>query len=478
MDKKIERREGEEEYRREENANTTTGSSRGSNGDCRDDTAANLSKIPSKSKLSAKSILKSIGPGVITGAADDDPSGIATYSQAGAQFGFGTLWMVLFLFPLMYTVQEMCGRIGLVTGSGLGKMIKRKYSKKVVLPLASLLLIANTINIGADLGAMAASVRLFLPQIPMIIATLCFTILIIISQIFIPYHKYVKVLKYTALSLFAYIATTIIIGGNAQDILLSTFIPHIEFSKDFAIMFVAIFGTTISPYLFFWQTSEEAEEAVSSGKIKEISQGPPPKKIEKKEIKMMKADTAIGMGFSQIIMWTIIATSAGSLHIHGITEIQSADQAANALEPLVSSFPYAGTISKLIFTVGIIGTGLLAIPVLAGSCGYALSDVFGWKQGLHKKFKQAKSFYLVIAASTTIGLLINFINVNPIHALIYSAMINGIIAFPMLIFIIKISNDKNILKNKVNKKRSVILGWITVAVNGGSIIVMLFTLGQ
>ncbi len=429
---------------------------------------------------SIRSIVKSIGPGVITGAADDDPSGIATYSQAGAQFGFGMLWMALFLFPLMYTIQEMCGRIGLVTGSGLGKIIKDKYSKKILLPLASLLVIANTINIGADIGAMASSIRLLLPQTPVFIAVIIFTLVTLFSEILIPYQKYVKVLKYISLSLLAYIATAIIVGGKVEDILFSTFIPHIEFTKDYAVMFVAIFGTTISPYLFFWQASEEAEEEVSSGKIKEIGgkgTSTPPKKIGKKEIKMMRADTAVGMAFSQIIMWAIIATCAGSLHSHGITNIQTADQAAKALEPLVSSFPYAGTIAKLIFTLGIIGTGLLAIPVMAGGCGYVLADVFGWKQGLYKKFKQAKSFYLVIALATLIGLWINFTNIDPIQSLIYSAMINGVIAVPMLVFIMKISNDKKILKDRVNNKKSNVLGWLAVVINGISVVVMLFTMG-
>lgn len=249
------------------------------------------------SRFSIKSILKTIGPGVITGSADDDPAGIATYSQAGAQFGFGMFWMILFLFPLMYTVQEMCGRIGLVTGSGLEQIIKNKYSKKIMLPLATLLLIANTINIGADLGAMAAVLRLLIPQLPIIVILLSFTLFIILSQIFVPYHKYVKLLKYAALSLFAYIATVIIVGGNATEILFSIFIPHVEFTKEFAMMFVAIFGTTISPYLFFWQTSEEAEE-VEKGEIKDMGENKPPKKIEKKEFRMMKADTALGMAFS------------------------------------------------------------------------------------------------------------------------------------------------------------------------------------
>lgn len=266
-------------------------------------------KVYLKPILSIKSIFKIIGPGVVTGAADDDPSGIATYSQAGAQLGFGMLWMVLFMFPLMYTIQEMSGRIGLVTGSGLSKIIKNKYSKKAMLLLSSLLLFSNTITIGADKGAMAHSFRLLFHQIPLFIAILSFAIFILLSQIFIPYSKFVKVLKYMALSLFAYIATSVIVGGNYQNILFSTFIPHIEFNKDYAIMFTAVFGTTISPYLFFWQSSQEAEEAVLTGKIKEIGKWSP-KKVEEKEMKIMKADTAIGMAFSQIIMWATILVQA------------------------------------------------------------------------------------------------------------------------------------------------------------------------
>jgi NRAMP (natural resistance-associated macrophage protein)-like metal ion transporter len=432
--------------------------------------------LPSN-KLSIKSIFKFIGPGVITGASDDDPSGIATYSQAGAQLGFGMLWMVLLMFPLMYTMQEMSGRIGLVTGSGLGKIIKEKYSIKVLLPLTGILLIANTINIGADIGAMADSLRLLVPQIPMTMAILGFAMFILIMQIFIPYNKFVKFLKYITLSLFAYVITSLIVGGNIQNILFSTFVPHLELTKNYAVMFAAIFGTTISPYLFFWQASEEVEEEVKTGKIKDIGKGSP-KQIEKKEIKIMKIDTAIGMGFAQIIVWSIMVTCAGSLYSHGVTNIQTTEQAAKALEPLVNSFPNAGVISKFIFALGIIGTGLLAIPVLAASSGYALSDAFGWKQGLYKKFREAKSFYLVIAVSTIIGIFINFVGINPIQALIYSSIINGIVSLPMIIFLIKIANDKSILKDKINSKKSNVIGCITVAINLISVIVMFFTIGQ
>jgi NRAMP (natural resistance-associated macrophage protein)-like metal ion transporter len=266
-----------------------------------------LSKKPSS--FLHRVILNVLGPGIITGASDDDPSGIATYSQAGAQFGFGMLWLVLFQYPLMIVVQEMCARIGLVTGSGLAAIIKQKYSKRVVFPIIMLLLIANTINIGADIGAMAASIRLVFPQLSIIIATISFTAFIILSEVFVPYSKYVKILKYLIISLFAYLATALIVGGNWNQILSATLIPHIEFSPAFAIMFVAIFGTTISPYLFFWQASEEAEEDVAKHKIKEIGgKGKP--RIAKKDIKLMREDTAIGMAFSQIIMWAIITTTA------------------------------------------------------------------------------------------------------------------------------------------------------------------------
>lgn len=423
--------------------------------------------------MSIKSFFKSLGPGVITGASDDDPSGIATYSQAGAQFGLGALWFALFQYPMMVVVQEMCARIGLVTGSGLAGIIKRKYSKKSVYPIASLLLIANTINIGADIGAMAASVRLIFPELPLVLVTIFFTGFIISTEIFIPYSKYVKILKYLTFALFAYVITGIIVGGNWNDVLIASILPHVEFNSGFAMMFVAIFGTTISPYLFFWQASEEAEEDIMKNKIKEIGEGKP--KITKKEVRIMRTDVVIGMAFSQLIMWFIIMTTAGTLHLNGVTDISSGEQAAQALEPLVKTFPNSGAISKTLFALGIIGTGLLTIPILAGSSAYALSDGFGWKQGLGKKFKQAKAFYLVIIASTIIGLWINFVNIDPIKALIYAAVINGIVAVPILISIMKIANDRKILGNRINGKASNIIGWITVLIMGFSVAIMFVT---
>lgn len=407
---------------------------------------------------------------MITGASDDDPSGIATYSQAGAQFGFGVLWLALFQYPLMVAVQEMCARIGLVTGGGLGYAIKKQFSKKIVFPITSLLLIANTINIGVDIAAMTAATRLIFPQIPAFVLALCFTGFIICAMILVPYKKYSKFLKFLTFTLFAYVITAVIVGGNGYDILVSSIIPHIEFNSAFVMILVALFGTTISPYLFFWQASEEAEEDVAKNKIADIDSGTP--NISKKEIKIMRADVAVGMGFSQLIMWSIILTASGTLHLNGVDGIATADDAARALEPLVQTFPHSGEISKIIFALGIIGTGLLAIPILAGSSAYALADGFGWKQGLSKKFRQAKAFYLTIAVSTGIGLLITLVEINPIAALVYAAVINGVVAVPMIFVILKTANNKQILHDRTNGKISNVLGWITFGLMSLSVVAM------
>ena len=454
-----------------------------------------------------RSFIKSLGPGIITGSSDDDPSAITTYSQAGAQFGFGMLWLVIMLCPLIIAIQEMCARIGIATGGGLAYAIKKKYSNKVVYPIISLLFIANTINIGADIGAMIASLKLLFPQFPSIIASISFVIAILLLEIVIPYKQYAKILRLFALFLLAYVLTALIVGGNIFQIMKYSLFPHVELNYNFSMMIVAIIGATFSPYLFFWQTSEEAEEEVAQNKIKEISgvnssnisnnstnniknkknkknftirkvndyaiDNVP--KATKEEIRLMRMDIVAGMTFVQIISWSIIITTAGSLHNNGITHIQTADQAANALEPLVHSFPFSGAISKTIFAVGIIGIGFLSIPVLAGSCGYVLADLFGWKQGLSKKFFHAKKFYLVITFATGIGLWITMINIDPIQILVYSAVINGIIVSPILVAILKIANDKDILKDKTNGKLSNIVGLIAIIVTILSVLIMLFS---
>lgn len=447
--------------------------------------------LSKSSHFSFKDLLKSLGPGVITGAANEDPTTITAYSQAGAQFGFGMLWLALFQYPMLAVFQEMCARIGLVTGGGLAAAIeKSKYpkdekQKAVVILIASLILISNTINLGADIGAMAASVRLIFPQLFGIIATLCFTGLIVSTVILVPYKKYVKILKYLVISILAYVITAIIVGvgGRWDQILVSSIIPHFEFTPAFALILVASFGATMSPYTFFWQTSEQAEEDVVKHKITEISgrydrggsnnNNNNRPKISKREFRLMRLDVAIGMALAQLIMWSVITTTAGSLHTHGITDIQTADQAAKALQPLVKTFPNAGEIAKTIFALGIIGTGMLAVPVMAGASGYALSDALGWKEGLSKKFTQAKKFYVVIAASTVIGLWINFVNIDPIKTLLYTAIINGVVAIPIFIAIMRIANDRKILKDKVNGKISNVIGCTTIVIMAASVVTIL-----
>ena len=419
----------------------------------------------SKKSFSLKNIFKFIGPGVITGASDNDPSGIATYSQAGAKFGYGQLWMAIVTFPMIVIVEEMCARIGLIHGKGLSQIIKENYSKKLLYIVSSLLLIANTINIGADIGAMGASIRLLVPTVPFFIATLIFTGIILTAEIFIPYKTYSKVLKFLTFSLFLYVLTAFLVvhGSEWSIIAKSTLLPHFELNKTFVLMIIAVLGTTISPYLFFWQTSEEVEEEVTEGKVKEMGQQQAPKpKITKLDLKNMRIDVITGMGFAQIIFWFIMITSASSLHNNGVTNISSAEEAAKALQPLVKVFPYSGQIASGLFAAGIIGTGLLAVPVLAASASYAVAECFVWSEGLYKKFLQAPRFYGIIIASTVIGLWINFSSIDPIQALIYTAVVNGIISVPLLMIIMKIANNKEILGDKVNNKVSNLIALVTI----------------
>ena len=427
-----------------------------------------------KSKVSSfLSILKSLRPSLITGAADNDPSAITNYSQAGAKFGFGLLWLVVFLYPFITVMVGTCARIGVVTGRGLTSVICKKYSKIVAFPIVVLLIVGNVINISADIGAMSASIKLIFPQIPLIGFSIIFSIIILLSIILISYKKYARILRYLTLTLLVYFITAIIVGGNWNEMLLFSIIPHIELTPDFMMMIVAIFGNALSPYMLFWQTSEESEENIVKYKLKEMGLGKP--RISRMEIRLVKIDVAIGMAFAVFVMWSIMVTTAGSLHLNEIYEIQTADQAAQALEPLVKTFPHSGEISKIIFVIGIIGTGLLAIPVFAGTCGYALSELFGWKEGLSKKFYQARLFYLIIIICIIIGLIINYINpISPIQMLLYAATINGIILVPILVIIMKIANDKKILGNRVNGLLSNILGWTITGIILCSVITFLF----
>lgn len=411
-----------------------------------------------KTKHKFGRILRIFGPGLITGAADDDPSGIATYSQTGAQFGYGQLWTVLFMYPLMTAVQEACARIGAVTGKGIASVVKTHYNTKALYFVIFLVVAANTINIGADIGAMAASAQLILP-INFAFLAIFFTIFVLVLEIFTSYKVYAKILKWLSLSLFAYVFTAVIVGQNWIEVIKSTFIPHVEFSAVFFFLLTGVLGTTISPYMFFWEASEEVEEEKQARLLKD---GGKPN-ITKQYLRDIRIDNAIGMLFSELITFFIIITAASVLNSHGITNIATASEAAKALEPLVSTFPNSGFIAKTIFAFGVIGIGLMSIPVLAGSASYALSEAFNWKEGLNLKLKKAHGFYGVITVATLIGLLINFIGINPIQALVYTAVFNGIAAVPLIFIIAKIARNEKIMGEYKSGSVSNTLVWLTFA---------------
>ncbi len=402
-----------------------------------------------------KKLFKKLGPGFITGASDDDPSGIATYSQTGAQFGYNQLWTPLFTFPFMTVIQEMCGRIGMVTGKGLAGVIRKHYARQVLTFSVFLLVAANTINIGADLGAMASSGQLIL-GLPFVILLIGITALIVILEVFVSYKTYARLLKYLTFALFAYIITALIIKQDWPKVLNATFVPSLNFSKEYLMNIVAILGTTISPYLFFWQAGEEVEEEVAEKKLYQMGAGVP--HVTNKDIRKMRLDTTIGMLFSNLVMWFIILTTASTLNFSGITSIQTASQAALALKPLAGDFAF------LLFALGILGTGFLAVPILAGSASYAVTEAFGWKEGLYRKFSQARGFYGVIIAATLIGLLINLTPIEPFQMLYYAAVFNGICAPPLLLLIMLIGNNEKIMGQHTNSKISNILGFTITAV--------------
>jgi NRAMP (natural resistance-associated macrophage protein)-like metal ion transporter len=396
-----------------------------------------------------------LGPGLTTGASDDDPSGIATYSQTGAQFGFQYLWLAAWTFPLAAIVQEMCARIGLVTGRGLASNIRSHFSKPILYVCATLLFVANAINIGADLGAMAKAAQLLNPNFNFGWLVVGFALVSLLLQIFTPYVRYAKYLKWLAMVLLAYILSAFMAHLNWHTVLSHAFTPNITISKETFIIICAVLGTTISPYLFFWQTSQEVEEQIMQGKttLKERRTATAPT-----DIKSMRIDVWSGMLLSNLVMFFIIAACGGVLFSHGITEITSAAQAAEALRP------FAGDATYFLFAAGIIGTGLLAIPVLAGSTSYTLSESFRWREGLYRELRQAYAFYGVIIISMLIGLSINFLSIDPIKALIYSAFINGLVAPIILALIVLLSSNKKLMGRWTNKRSTTVLGWIVTAV--------------
>ena len=388
----------------------------------------------------------SVGPGFITGAADDDPSGIATYSQNGSLFGYGLVWLAPYVFPFMVAVQELCGRIGMVTGRGLSNLMRLHYPRAVLVGAVSLLVVANIVNIGADLSAMTASVQLLAPSLPFVPLMFGITAGIVLLEILVPYPQYARLLKYATLSLLAYVATVFVVHPHWGTILHALALPHVEWSHEYLVAVTAFLGTTISPYLFFWQANEEVEEEIEYGKIPDANTITP--KVSLADISRMRTDTALGMFFSQIITVCIIVSVAATLGLHGITQINTAADAAQALRPL------AGDLAYLLFAFGIIGTGLLAVPVLAGSVGYATAEAFGWNVGLGKCFGQARGFYLIIALATALGLLVNFIPVSPMLLLYYSAVVNGVLAPPLMVVLLLIGNNKAIMGTHVNSRLS------------------------
>jgi NRAMP (natural resistance-associated macrophage protein)-like metal ion transporter len=408
-----------------------------------------------------------LGPGLTTGASDDDPSGIATYSQTGAQYGFQLLWLSALTFPLMAVVQEMCARIGLVTGRGLAGTIRLHFSRRVLLLCTALLFVANSFNLGADLGAMAQAVQLLWPSLSFGWLVVGFSVICLGLQIFTPYARYAKYLKWLALVLLSYVASALLAHLNWGTVFKGLIVPSLTLGKSQIILICAILGTTISPFLFFWQTSQEVEEQIAAGKTTvALRRG-----ADKASIKNMRIDVWSGMFLSNVVMFFIVAACGAVLYPHGITNIETSAQAAQALKP------FAGSAAYTLFALGIIGTGLLAIPVLAGSASYAVAESFRWKAGLSRSLKQAYAFYGVMIIAMLVGLSINFIGLNPIKALIYAAVANGIVAPLVLGIIVLISSNKKIMGHWVNKRYVSAIGWATtglMAVSGIAAIYMLF----
>ena len=411
-----------------------------------------------------------LGPGLTTGAADDDPSGIATYSQTGAQFGYGQLWTALYMLPFMTAVQEACARIGLVTGKGIAALIREHYSRSVLYAVVGLVVVANTINIGADIGAMAAAAQLLVP-VHFVLLALFFTGLILLLELFTAYRIYSKILKWLAMALLAYPITVFLVDQPWPTVLRATIIPHFEFSFAFLFIITGVFGTTITPYMFFWEASQEVEEA----QIRNIA-GNRKTKIGWSQIHDMRKDNAFGMLVSEFTTWCILLVGATVLHQSGVTDIKNAADAAKALEPLVHSFPNAGLLAKLIFSIGIIGLGLLAVPVLSGSAAYAVAEAFNWSAGLNLKILKARGFYGVITAATLVGLIFNFTGIDPVKALVYTAVINGFAAVPLLFLIVRLASSEKVMGPFKSGWLSRVLLWATFVIMGAAATALLFTL--
>ncbi|WP_421917507.1 NRAMP family divalent metal transporter [Mesorhizobium sp.] len=404
-----------------------------------------------------------MGPGLITGVADDDPSGIATYSQAGAQFGLNMLWTMPLCFPLMGAVQSMCGRIGRVTGKGLAANIKATFPPIVLKVVVALLLVANTLNIAADIAAMGEVAEL-VTSINRHLATILFSLATLALQVLVPYHRYVTYLKWLTLSLLAYAAVLFAVRVPWGEVLLRTVWPQVTLNPDTATVVVGVFGTTISPYLFFWQASEEVEDMKGAPPLIEDASA------SRSELRRLGWDTWSGMLYSDLTAYFIILATAVTLHVSGVTDIETAAQAASALRPLAGDFAY------LLFALGILGVGLIGVPVLAGSAAYALAETMGWKSGLERKAKDARGFYGVIGVSVLAALVIQYRPISPMKALFWSAVINGIVAVPLLVVIILLASKKSVMGSFTSSRPILLLGWVTTVVMAAAA-VMIFIPG-
>jgi len=420
---------------------------------------------PASARRSWRKILRRVGPGIVTGASDDDPSGIGTYSQVGAQFGFGMLWTMLFTLPLMSSVQEASALIGRATGHGLATNIRKYHPGWLVYPLVVALVVANFINIGADLGAMGAGMTLVVGG-PAIIWVMLFGVVCVLAELFIPYHRYSSVLKWLTLSLLAYVGTVLVVHLDWRSAIISTFVPRISFNKDTLIAIVAVLGTTISPYLFFWQASQEVEEITVDPASQPLVDDPP-EAIN--EVLRIKLDTYGGMFASNLIAWFIIASTGATLFVAGVHDIDSANKAAEALTPI------AGRFGGALFALGIIATGLLAIPVLAGSAAFGVAESFRWRASLEEPPKREHGFYGVIIVGVLIGIFINFIGVNPIHALIWTAVINAVVAPPLIAIVMLMAGSKRVMGETRAGIGVRIIGWITVAVMSLAVVGMFWS---
>jgi len=394
-----------------------------------------------------------LGPGLVTGAADDDPSGIGTYSQVGAQFGYGMAWTMFFGFPLLASIQAICARIGATTGKGIAQNLRQHYPPALLRAVVVLLLVANVINLGADLGAMGAVLALILPG-PVLLYTAAFGVLCVLLEVLISYDRYARILKWTTLSLFAYVGVVFVADVPVAEALRGTLIPSFTFDREHAMALVAIFGTTISPYLFFWQAGQEVEEQ-HRRHIKPLHISP---RRAGPELRRIRLDTLVGMGFSHLVALFIIIATAATLHANGIHEIKSAAQAAEALRPI------AGDMAFALFAVGIIGTGLLAVPILAGSAAYAVSETFGWVEGLNRKPKEAKAFYGVIALATGGGIALNFLTIDPMQALYWAAVVNGLLAPPLMVVTMLIARNRAVMGQLAISNWLAFGGWLATGV--------------